>query len=86
MDEIRENQKAAGFATGIYGEFARDRNLTEEEIIAHLDNGAVPSIRLYSTGNPEQRIFCKDAVRGSIGFPENNEEMHTAAGQGKHQY
>ena len=75
MDEIRENQKAAGFATGIYGEFARDRDITEEDIVAHLDNGEVPSIRLYSVGNPEQRIFCKDAVRGSIGFPENNEDI-----------
>ena len=35
----------------------------------------MPSVRLYSTGNPEQRIFCKDAVRGSIGFPENNEDI-----------
>ena len=75
MDEIRKKQTAAGFATGIYGEWARDRNLTEEEIIAHLDNGEVPSIRLYSNGNPEQRIFCKDAVRGSISFPENNEDL-----------
>ena len=75
MEQIRENQKAAGFATGIYGEFARDRNLTEAEIVEHLDNGEIPSIRLYSGGNPEQRIFCKDAVRGSIGFPENNEDI-----------
>ena len=75
MEKIRENQKTAGFATGIYGEWARDRDLTEEDIVAHLDNGEVSSIRLYSMGNPEQRIFCKDAVRGSIGFPENNEDI-----------
>ena len=75
MDRIRENQKAAGFATGIYGEFARDRDITDDEIIRRLDAGEVPSVRLYSTGNPEQRIFCKDAVRGSIGFPENNEDI-----------
>ena len=75
MDRIRENQKAAGFATGIYGEFARDRDITDDEIIRRLDAGEVPSIRLYSTGNPQQRIFCKDAVRGSIGFPENNEDI-----------
>lgn len=75
MDEIRKKQNAAGFATGIYGEWARDRDLTEEEIIAHLDNGEVPSIRLYSTGNPNNRIYCKDAVRGSISFPENNEDL-----------
>ncbi len=75
MERIRENQKAAGFATGIYGEFARDRDITDDEIVRRLDAGEVPSIRLYSTGNPEQRIFCKDAVRGSIGFPENNEDI-----------
>ncbi len=75
MEKIRDAQKAAGFPTGIYGEFARDRDIAEEEIIAKLDAGMVPSIRLYSTGNPERRIFCKDAVRGSIGFPENNEDI-----------
>ncbi len=75
MEKIRENQKSAGFATGIYGEFARDRDISEEEIIRHLNVGEVPSIRLYSTGNPDNRIFCKDAVRGSIGFPENNEDI-----------
>lgn len=75
MEEIRARQNAAGFPTGIYGEFARDRDICEEEIIKHLDNGEVPSIRLYSNGNPDARIFCKDAVRGSISFPENNEDL-----------
>ena len=75
MEEIRAKQNAAGFATGIYGEFARDRDLTEQEITEHLDNGETPSIRLYSMGNPNNRIYCKDAVRGSISFPENNEDL-----------
>ena len=75
MEEIRNRQTAAGFATGIYGEFARDRDISEEEIIKHLDNGETPSIRLYSNGNPNNRIYCKDAVRGSISFPENNEDL-----------
>lgn len=75
MEKIRANQKAAGFATGIYGEFARDRDLTEDEIAVRLAAGEKPSVRLYSDGNPQQRIFCKDVVRGSIGFPENNEDI-----------
>ena len=75
MDNIRENQKSAGFATGIYGEFARDRDLSEDEIIKHLDNGEVPSIRLYSTGDINKRIFFKDTVRGSISVPENDEDI-----------
>ena len=75
MDKIREKQSAAGLATGIYGEFARDRDISDEEIIKHLDNGETPSIRLYSMGNPSNRLFFKDFVRGSISIPENNEDI-----------
>ena len=75
MDEIREKQSAAGVATGIYGEFARDRDIGENDIIKHLDNGETPTIRLYSMGNPENRIYFKDFVRGSISVPENNEDI-----------
>ena len=75
MEEIRTRQKSAGWATGIYGEFARDRDLTEEEIIARLDSGMVPSIRLYSTGNKDNKIFYNDKVRGRLAFPENEEDI-----------
>jgi len=75
MDKIREKQKLAGLATGIYGEFARDRDITDAEIVEHLDKGEIPTIRLYSTGNPENRIYIKDSVRGSISVPENNEDI-----------
>jgi len=75
MDEIRERQKAAGFPTGIYGEWARDRDLAEQEIAAKLDAGWVPSVRLYSTGDKSRRIFCKDAVRGGVECPENEEDI-----------
>lgn len=72
MDDIRSQQSAAGLPTGIYGEWATWRDADELAIIAKLDAGEIPSIRLYSRGDPSKRIFCKDAVRGSISFPENN--------------
>ncbi len=75
MEEIRARQTSAGFATGIYGEFARDREISDDEIRARLDSGQTPTIRLYSMGDTTRRIFVKDAVRGSIGFPENNEDI-----------
>lgn len=75
MDAIREKQKLAGLATGIYGEYARDRDICAEDIIKHLDNGEIPTIRLYSMGDVNKRMFFKDAVRGSISVPENNEDI-----------
>ncbi len=75
MEKIRESQRLAGYPTGIYGEFARDRDLSDDEIAAHLNAGDKPTIRLYSLGNPENKIYCKDVVRGSIAFPENNEDI-----------
>lgn len=74
MEEIREKQKAAGYPTGIYGEFARDRDLDEDEITKRLDAGMVPSVRLYSFGDVSKKTYVKDAVRGSIEFPQNNED------------
>jgi glutamyl-tRNA synthetase len=75
MDEIRETQSKNKIRPGIYGSFARDRNLSEDEIAARLDGGRVPSVRLYSTGDESRKIYCKDAVRGSIEFPENIDDV-----------
>lgn len=75
MEKIRADQAAAGFATGIYGEFAKWRDMPEDEIVKRLDAGEVPSIRLYSIGDKNRRMFAKDAVRGSITFPENDEDI-----------
>lgn len=74
MDKIRTEQSGLKLPTGIYGDFARDRNLTENEIITHLDAGEIPTIRLYSMGDPTQKIFCRDGARGSIAFPQDNED------------
>ncbi|HNY25073.1 MAG TPA: glutamate--tRNA ligase [Alphaproteobacteria bacterium] len=78
MEDIRDKQKLSGLPTGIYGEWARDRDLTEDQILekwSEMGNDFKPSIRLYSTGNPDQKIFCKDGARGSIAFPETNEDI-----------
>ena len=75
MDEIRENQKAAGLMTGIYGEYAKWRDAGDDEILVRLSAGDVPSIRLYSTGDRNKKIWCKDEVRGSIEAPENEDDI-----------
>ena len=75
MDEIRTKQTAAGFRTGIYGEWAKWRDAGEDEITAQLDAGQVPSIRLYSTGDFNRKVYCKEAVRGSVESPENDNDI-----------
>ena len=75
MEKIRDNQKSAGLPTGIYGKDAIYRNSTEEEIIENLKTKGFPSIRLYSMGDKDKKIYCKDAVRGSIAFPQNDEDI-----------
>ena len=39
MEDIRARQTAAGFATGIYGEWARDRDIDEADIAVGLVSG-----------------------------------------------
>ncbi|MDR1207644.1 MAG: glutamate--tRNA ligase [Rickettsiales bacterium] len=75
MNGIREKQAANGFRTGIYGEWARDRDLTEDEITQRLDNGEVPTVRLYSTADSSKKIYCKDLIRGSLEFPQNDDDI-----------
>lgn len=75
MDKVRAQQKMLGLQTGIYGEWARDRDITPEEIEAKLAAGEKPTIRLYSSGDPSKKIYCKDAVRGSMAFTENNDDI-----------
>lgn len=74
MDDIRELQEKSGMPTGIYGEYARDRNLSEEEITALLDAGNIPSIRWYCAGDDSKKVFVKDVARGSIAIPEWNKD------------
>lgn len=83
MDDIRELQEKANLPTGIYGEYARDRDLSEQEIITLLDAGKIPSIRWYCNGDESRKVFVKDVARGSIAIPEwNKDEVLIKSGDG----
>ncbi|MDR0803914.1 MAG: glutamate--tRNA ligase [Rickettsiales bacterium] len=69
---IRESQKTNRARPGIYGAYARDRDLTNDQIAANLDAGKSLVIRLYSTGDAARTIVCNDLIRGDIEFPEND--------------
>lgn len=67
---------------GYYGVYAKDRNLTEEEVIARLDKGEPYVIRLKSSGDFNKRFVFNDLVKGSIEMPENDMDIIIMKGDG----
>ena len=73
--EIRASQEAAKLNPGIYGEYARCRDWSLEQIEERLDKGEVPVIRLRSEGDPARYFTIVDAIRGEISMPENVQDV-----------
>lgn len=69
--QIREKQEQHKVLPGIYGEYAKYRNITVEEAKKRIDNGEEYVVRLKSPGRPEGRISFKDEIKGKVEMPEN---------------
>ena len=72
---LRERQTAEKKITGYYGEYAKCRNLSEEEIYRNLDAGKPFVIRLKSLGNPENKLKFRDEIKGEITVTENDQDV-----------
>ena len=74
---IREEQEAAKVTTGIYGEYARCRDLTYEEVAAAIEAGKPYVIRIRSKGNDQGKeyIHVQDAIRGEVSMPANDQDV-----------
>lgn len=79
--DIRAGQEAEKVNPGIYGDYARSRSLTREEIEENIRAGKPYVVRLRSDGNPDQsgdnvrKIYVEDAVRGTLEMPENFQDV-----------
>ena len=77
---IRAEQESHKLTPGIYGKWARSRNLTLNEIREKLSSGMPYVIRLRSDGDmslPEdqiKRFEIDDAIRGKISMPVNDQD------------
>lgn len=71
ISAIREKQEAEKLLPGYWGEFAKCRNLTYDEIKEKIDAGLPYVLRLRSPGSEERKISFKDGIRGKIEMPEN---------------
>lgn len=72
LDEIRENQSAQKKRIGIYGRYARYRNLPIEEAYERIKNGEKYVIRFKSMGDFDTKIKFDDLSKGEMEFPEND--------------
>lgn len=72
LDKIREEQTKSKQRLGIYGRYAKDRNLSKEETIARINNGESYIIRIKSPGSFFNKIKINDLVKGTMEMPEND--------------
>lgn len=75
LEKTREHQTENKLLPGYYGEFAKCRTLSEEEIYANLDAGKPYVIRLKSQGDVEVKHTFHDEVKGDITVTENNQDV-----------
>ena len=75
LEKTREYQTENKLLPGYYGEFAKCRNLTEEEIYENLKAGKPYVIRLKSQGDVEVKHTFRDQVKGDITVTENNQDV-----------
>lgn len=68
---VREKQEKEKKLPGIYGEFAKYRDITVEEAQRRIENGEEYVVRLKSPGKPDGKVSFKDGVKGKIEMPEN---------------
>ncbi len=78
--EIRAEQEANKVNPGIYGRYAKSRQLSLEEIQEKLKAGMPYVVRLRSDGEPSgdetgRRIRVNDAIRGILEMPENFQDV-----------
>ncbi len=75
LNAMRETQQEQKLNFGYYGQWAKCRNLTFEEIEENIKAGKPYVLRFRSPGNPEHRIKHHDLVKGDMELPENDQDV-----------
>ena len=75
LQEIRAKQEKEKLLPGYYGEFARCRNLTNDERASRILAGEPFVIRFKSMGNHENKIKVHDVIRGDFEIQENDQNI-----------
>ncbi len=75
LNELRKVQEKNKQNPGYYGEFARDRFLTDKEAIFKIKAGVDFVIRFKSPGDANKKVKVRDLIRGDLEIPENIQDI-----------
>ena len=75
LEEIRHRQEKDKLNPGYYAEFAKCRNLTNEERLKKINNGEPYVIRFKSSGDHLNKITVNDLVRGQFEIAQNDQDI-----------
>ena len=82
LDEIRKEQEKNKLNPGYYGEFARCRNLSNDEAKERIQKGESFVIRFRSNGNHLNKILVHDLVHGEFEIAQNDQDIVIYKGDG----
>ena len=72
LEITRKEQETNKERIGYYGNYAKCRNMSNEEKAKRIKTGESYVLRIKSTGDFNKKIEVNDCVRGKIEFPEND--------------
>jgi len=72
LEDMRKRQEMKKERIGYYGQYAKCRNLSLDEIKNKLANQEKFVIRLKSLGNFEKKFIFKDRIKGSLELNQND--------------
>ena len=75
LEELRKEQESKKLNPGYYGEFAKCRNLSNEERYEKIKNGDKFVIRFRSSGNHENKITVTDLIKGTFDIAQNDQDI-----------
>lgn len=75
LTKMREMQMAKKINFGYYGEWAKCRSLSYEEIEKRIKNGDEYVLRFRSNGSEDKHIDVYDGIRGTLSVSENYQDF-----------
>ena len=75
LKTLREEQTKNKEITGVYGKYAKYRDLDPELALKMIKEGKDYVIRFKSSGNHLNKIKCHDEIRGDLELAENDQDI-----------